>query len=599
MSEKKIDNTFMRAMDQVNSLEKVFREGGLLEKAVMDIKGDVAWLKDIREALANAYESLEEGHIGTTGHMNIPDESIEENQYGGRLGFRDMEALGDKAASEIDMQARRMGSADMEPGDADELRYKIAVDMGYIEESVQQVTEGVLDADDDDGFMARSQLYFMARDAITLHGMIDDRDNLEGWVQSKIAQSAEAIDAVRRYTEYNAEKEAAGMGDEMDDMEEGYTILPPMDTEKYQARDGLEGPIPTKSGKVLYYDPKMGKYYDPDTDQYIEYDDWKQYDESMVEGIMEDCGCEQKSDITPIMRYIQLRAEGREDEAQQLAEAVPLLIPLGANLARMAAQKAIPFVIRQLAGKGAGNVAKKVGQRGFKKTGKILKRALRSKKNKAKAGGSVAGNVAMRGDYGPERGDINLDYLTKMMSSADMGEPALNEMDELEMAAIGRVLMDIGTRGDEKLDMNVLNILSRVGNELVAINEPFGPRNMKELSRKTMLAPDKLQKVIAYGRAKLKKHGEPKVADKDVEEAGFNFVKDIRKGLEEKYANDAQRKAVHAAKSKKNESGILYKAGVKKYGEKGMKAIQSAAGSGASAEEIGAIKDQHNKKKKG
>ena len=595
MSEKKIDNTFMRSMEQINNLEKVFREGGLLENAVMDIKGDIAWLKDIREALSNAYESLEDGHIGVVGHLD-PDqrEGIEENQYGGRLGFRDMEALGDKAASEIDMQARRMGSADMEPGDADELRYKIAVEMGYIEESVQQVTEGVLDADDDDGFMARSQLYFMARDAITLHGMIDDRDNLEGWVQSKIAQSAEAIDAVRRYTEYNAEKEAAGMDDEM---EEGYTILPPMDTEKYQARDGLEGPIPTKSGKVLYYDPKMGKYYDPDTDQYIEYDDWKQYDESMVEGIMEDCGCEQESDLTPIMRYIQLRAEGREDEAQKLSEAVPLLIPLGANLARMAAQKAIPFVIRQLAGKGAGNIAKKVGQRGVKKTGKILRRALKRKGAKRKAGTSAAGNAAMYGDYGPDSGDINLDYLTKMMSSADMGKPAINEMDELEMAAIGRVLMDIGTKGDEKLDMNVLNILSRVGNELVAINEPFGPRNMKELSRKTMLAPDKLQKVIAYGRAKLKKHGEPKVADKDVEEAGFNFVKDIRKGLEEKYANDAQRKAVHANKAKKNESGVMYKAGVKKYGEEGMKKIQSAAGKGASAEEIGAIKDKYNKKK--
>ena len=74
MSEKKIDNTFMRAMDQVNSLEKVFREGGLLEKAVMDIKGDVAWLKDIREALSNAYESLEDGHQGTTGHLDVPEE---------------------------------------------------------------------------------------------------------------------------------------------------------------------------------------------------------------------------------------------------------------------------------------------------------------------------------------------------------------------------------------------------------------------------------------------------------------------------------------------------------------------------------------------
>ena len=52
--------------------------------------------------------------------------------------------------------------------------------------------------------MARSQLYFLARDAINLHGMIDDRSDLEPWVQSKIAQASKDIDAVRRYTEYNA-----------------------------------------------------------------------------------------------------------------------------------------------------------------------------------------------------------------------------------------------------------------------------------------------------------------------------------------------------------------------------------------------------------
>ena len=45
-----------------------------------------------------------------------------------------------------------------------------------------------------------------------------------------------------------------------------------------------------------------------------------------------------------------------------------------------------------------------------------------------------------------------------------------------------------------------------------------------------------------------------------------------------------------------DESGILYRAGVKKYGKKGMKAIQSAAGSGASQEEIGGIKDKYNPK---
>ncbi len=51
--------------------------------------------------------------------------------------------------------------------------------------------------------------------------------------------------------------------------------LPRIDTEKYQERDGLEGPIATRSGKVVYYDPKEGKYYDPDTDMYIEYDDMR------------------------------------------------------------------------------------------------------------------------------------------------------------------------------------------------------------------------------------------------------------------------------------------------------------------------------------
>ena len=59
---------------------------------------------------------------------------------------------------------------------------------------------------------------------------------------------------------------------------EGYKVLPPMDKEKYQARDGLEGPFSTLSGKVVYYDPKEGKYYDPDTDMYISYEDFRALD---------------------------------------------------------------------------------------------------------------------------------------------------------------------------------------------------------------------------------------------------------------------------------------------------------------------------------
>jgi hypothetical protein len=38
---------------------------------------------------------------------------------------------------------------------------------------------------------------------------------------------------------------------------------------KYGPRKGLEGPF-NFSGRVLYYDPKEGSYYDPTTDFYVE-----------------------------------------------------------------------------------------------------------------------------------------------------------------------------------------------------------------------------------------------------------------------------------------------------------------------------------------
>ena len=55
-----------------------------------------------------------------------------------------------------------------------------------------------------------------------------------------------------------------------------------------------------------------------------------------------------------------------------------------------------------------------------------------------------------------------------------MGKPAINEMDELEMAAPGRVLMDIGTKGDEKL-ADVTPPTKQLGNELETLNY-LGPR---------------------------------------------------------------------------------------------------------------------------
>ncbi len=62
-----------------------------------------------------------------------------------------------------------------------------------------------------------------------------------------------------------------------------------------------------------------------------------------------------------------------------------------------------------------------------------------------------------------------------------------------------------------------------------------------------------------------------------------------------KRVNEVEKEIAKKTRKKTDESGILYRAGVKKYGKAGMKAIQSAAGKGASHQEIGKIKDKHLK----
>ena len=150
---KKIDNTFDRVMNEINKFDKVFQPGGKLEQAIMEIDGDPSYLKDVAQALSNLYEALEEAHFGTTGHV-----------------------VDDRGAKES------------------------------VQENKKTIKEGVLDGGDEDGFMARSQLYFLARDAIKLHGIVKDQDDLAPWVSSKIAQASKDMDSVRRYTEYNAMK---------------------------------------------------------------------------------------------------------------------------------------------------------------------------------------------------------------------------------------------------------------------------------------------------------------------------------------------------------------------------------------------------------
>jgi len=42
---------------------------------------------------------------------------------------------------------------------------------------------------------------------------------------------------------------------------------------KYQPRKGLEGPFFYPNGRVAYYDPKEGHYWDPNTDFYLSHEE--------------------------------------------------------------------------------------------------------------------------------------------------------------------------------------------------------------------------------------------------------------------------------------------------------------------------------------
>ena len=70
-----------------------------------------------------------------------------------------------------------------------------------------------MDHVDEEGGMAKSQLYKMAKYAMMLHDALEDETQLEAWVQSKITIASEYLGKVKHYLEYE-------MGLDMEDPED-------------------------------------------------------------------------------------------------------------------------------------------------------------------------------------------------------------------------------------------------------------------------------------------------------------------------------------------------------------------------------------------
>jgi len=94
-----------------------------------------------------------------------------------------------------------------------------------------------------------------------------------------------SYEAAKKFAKEKGLKSTAGVDTHLypleeasNDVDEGYKVLPKVDTDKYPEISGLEGPFQTMAGKPIYYDPKEGSYYDKDTDMYLTYAEFQALD---------------------------------------------------------------------------------------------------------------------------------------------------------------------------------------------------------------------------------------------------------------------------------------------------------------------------------
>ena len=98
-----------------------------------------------------------------------------------------------------------------------------------------------MDHVDEEGGMAKSQLYKIAKYTMILHDALDDEDQLEAWVQSKITIASEYLGKVKHYLEYEMGldmKDPEDCEDSEDSEEEIQSILP--DAEPMMVMNGEE-----------------------------------------------------------------------------------------------------------------------------------------------------------------------------------------------------------------------------------------------------------------------------------------------------------------------------------------------------------------------
>ena len=132
--EMKVQNTFDKAMDQINNLQKVFRDEGMLAKTVVDIGGSQDF-GAIQEAFDNLYGALEDANYDAMAHLEV--ESVKQ-----KLGMTEDKSM--KVNKEVELAGDSIWDKEGE-NPAKVMVMSITIENPYDE-------GGYMDDEEDDGY---------------------------------------------------------------------------------------------------------------------------------------------------------------------------------------------------------------------------------------------------------------------------------------------------------------------------------------------------------------------------------------------------------------------------------------------------------------
>ena len=393
--------------------------------------------------------------------------------------------------------------------------------------------------------MALNQLMRIGKHAIKLHNMIDDAAEMESWVAKKIDLAGDYVKKVYNYTE----GEKAGLYDD-DGMSE-MKKMPKGTGTMYGVKEDANN-LETAYKQIAMLANNVTKEPTDADDQMDVADDVARPITKILSTIMDYDKGEQMPDgsaskTTYVDMYKKLGMLANKGAQTNDPKVAPLLFKMMSSIYDM--DKVSEGSIQEDAGEGhmskstLYHTAKyAIALMDMIKPGDDLEGWVQSKLNKA-------------ADY--LQGVYNYEEYQKLNPyREELDQNVLEKHAQVVQKNIDEILAKETEVDDIDTKPGMMRILSKRVNEVE-----------KEMAKET------------------RKNNEGKMSDIDLDMKSMSD-EDFKK----KYG-----KSKEEMEKSFNESGIMYRAGVKKYGKKGMRAIQSAAGKGASHQEIGKIKDKYVK----